>query len=166
LGALLSAWGQCPVDPCAELNCDDGDPCTQDSCTDGECFNVKIPGCGESDCGSPNAGSCTSPNGSPACDDAACCEFICANDEYCCSTEWDQICSEAANSSELCSGGDGGGGNTCGDPDAGSCNSPNGSPACDDADCCEAICGSDPFCCNTEWDQICADAVPGTCKKT
>ena len=163
LGVLLSVWGQCPVDPCADVVCDDGDPCTQDYCQDGLCYADTIPGCGETGCGEPQSGSCSTPNGSPACDDAKCCEFICANDEYCCSTDWDQICADAANSSTICGGGGGGGGETCGDPEAGPCDQPNGSPACSDEECCEAICADDPYCCNTDWDQICADAVPGTC---
>ncbi|MGB0714772.1 MAG: proprotein convertase P-domain-containing protein [Phycisphaerae bacterium] len=48
---------------------------------------------------------------------------------------------------------------SCGDPGAGDCNSANGTPACNNADCCCTICGLDAFCCDTEWDQICADAA-------
>ena len=35
----------------------------------------------------------------------------------------------------------------------------NGTPGCDDEACCDAICAANPFCCDTEWDQICADAA-------
>jgi len=42
---------------------------------------------------------------------------------------------------------------------AGDCFSDNMSPGCDDIVCCTAICTADPFCCDTEWDQICADAA-------
>ena len=51
----------------------------------------------------------------------------------------------------------------CGAPDTGNCNVANGTPYCDDQDCCEAICAADPFCCDTEWDQICADQVGSAC---
>ncbi|MEE2973018.1 MAG: hypothetical protein VX672_07820, partial [Planctomycetota bacterium] len=83
------------------------------------------------------------------------CEPICAADPYCCDTAWDFICADAANLQ--CEGGDGGGGGT------GDCCSANGSPGCNDADCQAQICASDAFCCNTEWDQICADAALETC---
>ena len=44
-------------------------------------------------------------------------------------------------------------------PGEGDCCIANGSPGCDDEACCSAICAADPFCCKTEWDQICADAA-------
>ena len=43
----------------------------------------------------------------------------------------------------------------CGDPKAGSCYEANGTPACSDAACCEAVCEVDSFCCETEWDASC-----------
>lgn len=41
----------------------------------------------------------------------------------------------------------------------------NGTPGCSDATCQAIICAADGFCCNTSWDQICADAATanGTC---
>jgi hypothetical protein len=159
LGAMLNAWGSCPVDPCDEVNCDDGDPCTSDSCVDGICLNEKIPGCGEGPCGNPNAGSCTVPNGSPGCDDAACCKLVCSADPYCCDTEWDFLCVDAANLN--CKGG--GGGGACGEG-AGSCFESNGTPGCDNEECCELVCSADPYCCNTEWDFLCVDAAEINCQ--
>lgn len=153
LGLLVSAWGACPVDPCEGVDCNDGDPCTTDTCVDGECFNEKIPGCGEGPCGDPTAGSCFSANGTPGCDDVECCEPICAADPYCCDTAWDSICAGAANTN-CGDGGGGGGGNCC---------VPNGSVGCEDSDCQNLICNADPYCCNTEWDQICADAAIQNC---
>ena len=62
----------------------------------------------------------------------------------------------------------------CGDLDAGDCFAANGTPFCDDADCCNLVCTGtgipglcefgDPFCCATNWDAFCAGpntAVPG-----
>ncbi|MHC4428801.1 MAG: DUF7901 domain-containing protein, partial [Planctomycetota bacterium] len=45
----------------------------------------------------------------------------------------------------------------CGDPLAGPCDVANGSPGCSDLYCCDAVCSLDSFCCDTEWDQSCAD---------
>jgi hypothetical protein len=52
----------------------------------------------------------------------------------------------------------------CGVKSAGSCCEPHENPYCSDATCCELICSADPFCCNTEWDQICADQAVGQCE--
>ena len=158
LGSMLGAWGNCddePTDPCEGVNCDDSDPCTQDSCVDGNCVNTPIDGCGGDDgCGAESAGPCEQPNGSPYCSDGKCCESVCAADPYCCDTEWDQACADAVSSS--CGGGSEEG---CGNPSSGSCSSANGTPYCDDEQCCDAICDADPYCCNTEWDQLCANAT-------
>ncbi|MHC5115312.1 MAG: hypothetical protein ACYTGP_12895 [Planctomycetota bacterium] len=51
---------------------------------------------------------------------------------------------------------------TCG-PGAGGCYIPNGSPGCEDVDCCEQVCTMDPFCCEIQWDQICADLAIDLC---
>lgn len=49
------------------------------------------------------------------------------------------------------------GGDLC-PPDAfGDCCIPNMTPGCDNPDCCECVCSQDPFCCEVEWDLICAD---------
>ena len=42
------------------------------------------------------AGSCTSPNGTPGCSDFDCCNVVCELDPFCCSTDWDQFCVDAA----------------------------------------------------------------------
>ncbi|MHC4991890.1 MAG: hypothetical protein ACYTGC_13015, partial [Planctomycetota bacterium] len=44
----------------------------------------------------------------------------------------------------------------CGHPDAGSCCVANGTPACDDAECCNIVCSIFPFCCEFGWDEYCA----------
>lgn len=54
----------------------------------------------------------------------------------------------------------------CGVPEAGGCFLANGTPACDNAECCEAVCAVDPACCQVAWDQRCADlafTVCGSC---
>ncbi|MHC5029074.1 MAG: hypothetical protein ACYTGR_20175, partial [Planctomycetota bacterium] len=119
--------------------------------------------CGGGACGDEAAGDCCEPNGTPACNDAACCEAVCGADAFCCDIEWDQICADAATEicAKLCSGpppGDcpGEGGDCCSD---------NGTPGCDDAGCCEAVCAVDPFCCETAWDGICAEQAARLCAK-
>jgi hypothetical protein len=43
-------------------------------------------------CGSPFAGSCFVPHGSPHCNDQTCCETVCAIDPSCCEVIWDATC--------------------------------------------------------------------------
>jgi len=51
----------------------------------------------------------------------------------------------------------------CGDPGTGDCCVANGTPFCEDAACCTQICAADAFCCDTQWDQICANAAIAGC---
>jgi hypothetical protein len=104
----------------------------------------------------PGDGDCCVDNGTPGCDDAACCEAVCAADPFCCDVAWDGICADGA--ADLC-GCDSG---VCG-PGSGDCCSDNGTPGCDDVTCCEAVCAVDPFCCETSWDGICADEAADMC---
>ena len=120
-------------------------------------------GGGGSVCGNPNAGSCCTAGQFPGCSDAACCEAVCAIDPNCCSVNWDLACAHKAVQvcdPALC---DGGGTANCGAPNANDCCSASITPGCSDATCCETICAADPFCCNTRWDFICADAADATC---
>jgi len=51
----------------------------------------------------------------------------------------------------------------CGNPDAGDCFVSNGSPFCDDEECCLTVCAFDPFCCDVTWDGICASGAAANC---
>ena len=56
-----------------------------------------------------------------------------------------------------------GGHPACG-PGAGPCSESNGTPGCDDVECCNRVCDLDPFCCDEEWDEFCAgpnEIIPG-----
>ena len=64
----------------------------------------------------------------------------------CCITGWDELC--VAEAEALCDG--------CGNPQAGDCCQPNGTPFCDQRTCCELVCQIDPECCKTAWDVECA----------
>ncbi len=46
--------------------------------------------------GCPGAGDCCVGNGSPGCDDEACCSAICAIDPFCCDVTWDGTCADEA----------------------------------------------------------------------
>ncbi len=56
----------------------------------------------------------------------------------------------------------------CGDPAAGDCCDANGTPGCDDTECCQAVCAVDPYCCDVQWDSICVleacDLCDATCE--
>ncbi len=117
-----------------------------------------------------NVGDCCAANNSVGCDDAAVESCVCNVDSYCCDTDWDSICVGLVDSEGCgqCGGGAGGttgmgsGGTTgMGGGGAGDCCAPNGSPGCDDPSVQTCVCAVDAFCCDSEWDQICADLVDG-----
>jgi len=51
----------------------------------------------------------------------------------------------------------------CGDPKSGDCCAANGTPSCSDEACCNSVCAADAYCCDVEWDQICADQAAFLC---
>ncbi len=54
-------------------------------------------------------------------------------------------------------------GGPCGAPGAGNCAIAHAVPGCSDATCCAQVCGIDPFCCQTQWDQVCVNEATGMC---
>jgi hypothetical protein len=58
-------------------------------------------------------------------------------------------------------GGGGGGGGGCGT--GGDCCVAGTGPGCIDVECCTLICAGDAFCCDTQWDQLCANAAVAGC---
>ncbi len=94
-------------------------------------------------------------NGTPGCEDIDTCTMVCDIDPCCCDTAWDGLCAQKAKG--IVEGFD-----ACG-AGSGDCFSPNGSPGCDDTDCCNDVCGQDPFCCLSEWDQKCVESVEPEC---
>ncbi|HMN95345.1 MAG TPA: S8 family serine peptidase [Phycisphaerales bacterium] len=97
----------------------------------------------------PGSGNCYVSNGTPGCSNDACCMTVCPTDPYCCNVSWDSICASGATT--LCAG--------CGSAAAGSCFSVNGSAGCQTSACCLAVCGPDPYCCNTTWDSLCVSGA-------
>jgi hypothetical protein len=118
---LLGAWGPCPgTGPCGSIKaggcfvasgtpgCSDA-PCCQSVCAvdpdccavgwDQGCADLAATICGN--CGGAAAGACCEANGTPGCDDGACCQTICAADQFCCLVMWDELC--AADAAVSCS---------------------------------------------------------------
>jgi len=52
---------------------------------------------------------------------------------------------------------------SCGDAGLGSCCEAQTVPFCNDAACCTQICAADAFCCDNQWDQVCANAAIAGC---
>ncbi len=215
----------CPASDATLLGCNDDDPVNtcgtgaggfkstlQISVVEGQCLLIRVGGfgigsrgtgnlliqCGEGGGGNPacpGAGNCFVSNGSPGCEDEECCNDVCAVDAFCCASTWDEICAgqaegiclgtpteaccligdcfdmPAATCSTLggvpqgfgtsCAVEGCGGSGAC--PGEGSCFEDNGTPGCEDEECCETVCAIDSFCCNTFWDQICADEAAELC---
>ena len=115
---------------------------------------VVIRGLNYAVCGVPGAPSCFVAHATPGCSDGECCSLVCAADPFCCESEWDSLCVEGALTA--CAG--------CGNPKNGSCFEPHGTTGCSDTACCTTVCAADPFCCETEWDSLCADRALVSCR--
>ncbi len=107
--------------------------------------------------GCPGSGDCCVATGTPGCNDAACCNLVCAVDPFCCDVSWDSICAGEALTlcGDLCQ--------TTGCPGDGDCCVADGTPGCDNAECCSIVCAVDPFCCDVSWDSICAGEALSLC---
>jgi hypothetical protein len=122
------------------------------SAWDATCVGEAIELC--SACGSPAAADCFVASTTPFCNDATCCEAVCGLDDFCCTTQWDDLCALAA--LQTCGG--------CGLAESGSCLSAHQTGGCDDLQCCATTCESDPFCCDMAWDQFCVAAAADGCE--
>jgi len=93
-------------------------------------------------------GDCCVANGSPGCNDAACEDSVCAADPFCCNTQWDIVCANAADADPNCATAA-----SC----VSDCCAAHGTPGCDDDACEASVCAVDPFCCNNQWDVVCTN---------
>jgi len=100
----------------------------------------------------PGAGSCGVPDATPGCG-VDCCNRVCMVDSFCCLTEWDTTCVGEAESMCFLA---------C-IPSAGPCLSAHPTPGCNLKPCCQAVCSEDSYCCDTNWDQTCADSAVILC---
>jgi len=162
----------CPADGERLLDCSDDDCSVQTrvtfAATAGQQYLIRVgtfPGtdggagslsiqCGFEGC--PGQGSCASAQAGAGCDDEECCNAVCSVDSVCCLQAWDEVCAEEA--SAFCNGGF----ETCGGGN-GACTESRTSPGCGDADCCNAVCAIDTYCCMEEWDRECVALEARTC---
>ncbi|MHC5001596.1 MAG: hypothetical protein ACYTJ0_00590 [Planctomycetota bacterium] len=102
--------------------------------------------------GCPGTGDCYSANGTPGCEDAACCWVVCSYDPFCCDTSWDLGCAQLA--AEHCYP-------AC--PGTGDCWTPHPTPGCSNEPCCTGVCYNRPSCCEVEWDAECVALAAQLC---
>lgn len=138
------------------------DPFCCNSYWDNLCANAALTTCAVcQSCGSsPNACCVASPAALPYCSDGLCCTLVCSFDPFCCTNQWDFACgTEATQYCPSC-----GGTPNCGHAVNDCCvASTTNTPACSYAACCQTVCAADPFCCNTYWDNICANEALTMC---
>ena len=160
-GCGLESAGPCfypHLNPgCSDAECCDAvceiDPICCSAAWDATCANEALQSCEVPECGDFPAGKCCEVNFSPSCNDKRCCESVCDTDPICCDSTWDLECVRLARQDTRCNCGANW---DCGDPCAGGCCVPNFTPKCDDETCCDAVCAQDSFCCDAEWDLVCA----------
>ena len=108
--------------------------------------------CGaETACGTGGDCFVASTSGARGCSDATCCDATCELDTFCCDVEWDDFC--AGEASGVCTGSF----PAC-QTRAADCAIAHDDPGCNNVDCCNAVCGTDPFCCLNSWDGACVDS--------
>jgi hypothetical protein len=167
----------------AEVPCPEGATCSPGGSCEAACGTDGVPcettagggggGAGGGGMGGAGGGGSTGCHDVCAAGDAMdkacdpCTTKLCASDDYCCSTAWDQQC--VGEVGQYCDSdcgtlGAGGGGSTGGeDTCAHDVCDPGDSlnPFC--SDCALAVCGDDPFCCAVSWDASCVTEVGMYC---
>ncbi|MCX4240117.1 hypothetical protein [Paraliomyxa miuraensis] len=123
---------------------------------DGICVNEAQYEC-MIDCGLPpaNEGDCCVETPGPGCDDPVVTDCTCMLDDGCCLFPWDAGCVQLAVT-------------TCGITCPGvdplpPCCLPQMAPGCIDMPVQDCVCAFDPFCCDTQWDDICVDEAQMDC---
>ncbi len=157
---------------------EDGDCCVpgdQKGCTDYDCENLVCtddPSCCDTEwdfecavqatwlcdaCDDGGTTNCCIEHEGDGCNDPDCQVLVCKTDFFCCDTQWDSLCAEAANAD--CA--------ICNEPEpdpAGDCCVANSTPSCGDVGCAEDVCSDDPFCCEEVWDDGCAILASAFCE--
>ncbi|WP_437650674.1 hypothetical protein [Sorangium sp. So ce362] len=152
-----SAWDLACVN---EVTTVCGETCSTETCGDGVCEPGEDCGSCPQDCGScPTCDHEVCDPGTPldpACGDP-CVSVVCAADPYCCTSEWDRVCVEAAE--QTC-------GAVCQDACGHDLCSPGGPLDAQCDPCAQAVCAADPYCCNNSWDRSCVEQAASTCGLT
>jgi len=120
--ACVGVGGSCPFEgDCCAANgspgCED-DGCTtaicgadpfccdntwDDMCAGAALMDLACVGVGGS-CPDPFEGDCCAANGTPGCDDVDCTTVVCGADPFCCDSQWDITCANAATAEVACQG--------------------------------------------------------------
>ena len=170
----VEQWDEQCVAEVTQFGC--GECATGEDCGNGTCDTAESCISCPLDCGScAGEGDCCHPNATPGCEDAAIADCVCAKDMFCCESEWDSFCVDQVTEFGCGDCGDAAG---CGDgtcavdedcivcpedcgfcPGEGDCCLGNGTPGCQDKAIQDCVCAEDAFCCQSEWDDICASEV-------
>ncbi len=158
--------GVCQLEPGPCCEAGDGPGCEDPDIA--MCVCDVAPGCCENEwnevcadlvgflgCGSCNEGDCCEANGTPGCGDPEIEGCVCDVAPGCCQNEWSDACAVLVEQLEC--------GMCGGMMFEGDCCEANGTPGCDDAELTECVCALDPFCCENEWDDLCAGAAVDQC---
>ncbi len=136
LALLLGNWGPCPA--CGDGSCSGSESCWNCPADCGACPIV----CGD--------GVCNGPETCDSCaDDCGACPFC--GDGQC---NGDDGCETCEQDCGVCA---------CGIPGTGDCCEGNDTPFCDDDACCILVCDLDAFCCDKNWDGLCASLAEDNC---
>ena len=170
--AICANLGQAECEVCVGVVVPGSPLCTNGTCEAGEtCWTCPT------DCGACDGGCC-STHEAPGCEDAECVAVVCPADPFCCDNQWDGPCvDQALAQCPVCVGyvavcGDSTCESTescgtcpedCGECPDGDCCTAHPTVGCDDPECTAVICPADPFCCDTQWDGICASAALQQC---
>jgi hypothetical protein len=108
---------------------------------------------------------CCAPHSGPGCDDPDLAACVCEEEAFCCAFAWDEGCVDLAEQCGGCGAGTGSTGSTGettgGDP---VCCEGSAMPGCAEDLALEAcVCGLDPFCCDTQWDDQCVQEAIRQC---
>ena len=146
----------CSDATCEEAVCDEEFSCCSQE-WDEDCAEEALKVCKSVCGGGSGTGSCCHDNGTAGCTDKDCEDAVCASDKFCCQSVWDGLCADsAADKCKVCGGG-------VDEPVVTNCCAEHNGTGCTDPTCSGQVCGQDPFCCNTQWDGLCADAAVSGC---
>jgi plastocyanin len=182
---IQCGWtGDCATD-CGDGTCSLGETCTDCAddcgecgvCGDGTCGPAETCSSCDTDCGACE-GSCCTVHETPGCEDNNVSSCVCDQDVWCCDLIWDELCIDTAKSE--CGACEALPEPTCGDAtcdpgedcttcdsDCGSCTGaccePHEGKGCDQPTVQSCVCEAAPYCCEGDWDIICAALAAQDC---
>jgi hypothetical protein len=101
----------------------------------------------------PGIGFCCAAKPTPGCNVASCQTAVCMTEPECCTQVWDESCAELA--AAECA--------ACDPAQLGDCCVAHPSLGCADLDCTNIVCSIDGFCCDVQWDGLCAGEAADFC---